>query len=47
MLGGDPEGGDYPDDSIAAPETVGSQTVVTENGEIVATWEGGGSVAIP
>lgn len=46
MLGGDSEDGGSPIDDMTG-NAVPTQTVVTENGKVIATWDGGGSVAIP
>mgnify|MGYP002511414391 CR=1 FL=1 len=45
MLGGDPEDGGSPIDGVAG-DAVPTQTVVTENGEVITTWDGGGSVEL-
>lgn len=48
MLGGDdPESGEFPIDNVTGEaEAVPTQVVVTGNGEVVTTWEGGGSVEL-
>ena len=49
MLGGgsgDEPGVDFPMDDIIGGADGPTQTVVTENGEVITTWEGGGSVEL-
>ena len=45
MLGGDPEDGGFPIDDVTG-DAVPTQTVVKENGKVITTWDGGGSVEL-
>ena len=46
MLGGDPEGGDYPIDDISGGADGPVEVVTKPDGTVVTTWNGGGSVEL-
>ena len=46
MLGGDPEGGDYPIDDIIGGADGPVEVVTKPDGTVVTTWDGGGSVEL-
>ncbi len=46
MLGGDPEGGDYPIDDIVSGADGPVEVVTNPDGTVVNTWDGGGSVEL-
>ena len=46
MLGGDPEGGDYPIDDIVGGADGPVEVVTKPDGTVVTTWDGGGSVEL-
>ena len=46
MLGGDPEGGDYPIDDIVSGADGPVEVVTNPDGTVVTTWNGGGSVEL-